>query len=62
MIKKILCWLGFHEWEDICISCQMTHLNNKKVLPCVIDNNNCCYECGMSGYYFKCKHCGRIKK
>ena len=24
MIKKLLCWLGFHEWEIDIVTCQST--------------------------------------
>ena len=52
MIRRILCWLGFHKW---------------KKLPHDYDVTND-YECWTTidfdnyGTLYKCKYCGKVKR
>ena len=51
MIRKLLCWLGFHEWVDCCTYCEE-----------IIEDADC--ECCEFFLFPKgvCIHCGRIKR
>lgn len=51
MIRRLLCWLGFHEWEHCCDYCQ----RENKDLDCV-DN------CNFPLHNFICKHCRKVKR
>ena len=51
MIRKLLCWFGFHEWvwkKDTWVIKYENLGMETKIDPCVVWKN-------------KCKHCGRIK-
>lgn len=48
MIRKLLCWLGFHEWvcRNACGDCEVNKIHGHK--------------CLIKSLY--CKHCGKVKK
>lgn len=51
MIRRLLCWLGFHEWFDGCDLCR--------------ERGQCddCYNCEFGhGKNICCKCCGKVKK
>lgn len=55
MIRKLMCWLGKHEWEARCVY-------SKDICPKAIfdfwyaDCDGCKYK------QIYCKHCGKVKK
>ena len=52
MIRKLLCWLGWHDYHNI----EMVKYINKGI----DDNGNTIFN--VNPYYRKCcKHCGAIK-
>ena len=51
MIRKLLCWLGWHEWKSLCAICW-----NGSTDYCEQDCNKCPNE------IICCKHCGKVKK
>lgn len=53
MIRRLLCWIGWHEWvvKDCCF-CQ----NLEKCAWGTIIGKRCPYE------PLKCKHCGKVKR
>lgn len=56
MIRKLLCWLGFHEWKRQEYTCTLSEMctwreESGKIVCC-----NCEYN------KFICKHCGKVKK
>jgi len=53
MIRKFLCWLGFHEWENTYhCSCG----------GCAWRDDSGFIVCSNCDYQKRCKHCGKIKK
>ena len=57
MIRKLLCWLGFHEWNVDYTDC------------CTYPNKGCAGKhCNKCEYFKKkykviyCKHCGKVKR
>ena len=55
MIRKFLCWLGYHEWKDMCCDgfCD--------IAEGVIRGD--CYTCPYGHKQnIVCKHCGAIKR
>lgn len=50
MIRRLLCWLGWHDWKWICEKCPITGGS----WACLM---RCPYPRG--GFY--CKHCGKEK-
>lgn len=57
MIRKLMCWLGWHEWCEI--SFEMCLF--PKGYKCKARDSSFCKGCK---YYCKyvCKHCGKVKK
>lgn len=54
MIRKLLCWLGFHLYKDCCEDGICKASENKI--------NGDCYNCPYGhGQNIICKHCGKIK-
>ena len=57
MIRKILCWLGFHEWErqnnilELPAADAWWKAEYGKIVYFIWDSNK-----------FICKHCGKVKK
>lgn len=51
MIRRLLCWLGFHEWEKQAFVC----MGNDECFDSAL-----CPSCKYSHPF--CKHCGKIKK
>lgn len=51
MLRKLLCWLGWHEWDWIC-----TIEYCKVGLIYEVD----CFKCPF--YKKICKHCGKVKQ
>lgn len=51
MIRKLLCWLGFHEWNYEILCMMAASPNAPQGSPD--------YE---PVYGYKCKHCGAIKR
>ena len=49
MIRKLMCWLGWHEWFHPCWIC----LNK---------GTKWCKKCGLEFQVIHCKHCGKVKK
>lgn len=55
MIRKLLCFLGFHKWKRLEYTC-----NHIKMCPWYWDSGLIvCKECKDN--IFVCKHCGKIK-
>lgn len=54
MIRKLMCWLGWHEWEiDVA-----KDFNGKEIVAC-IDVMTDDVEC-KARVHIRCKHCGKI--
>ena len=56
MIRKLMCWLGLHEW----IPEKHIFLDNGKYYCSHYAKNKNCGECDFCKQV--CKHCGKIKK
>ena len=54
MIRKLLCWLGWHEWYDerMCETCKY----RGSLYGCFVFSKDC------TNKRKRCKHCGKVKK
>lgn len=55
MIRKLLCWLGFHEWE------RQNHIQEFETHPWWEEYGKIVY-CIWNCNKFICKHCGKVKR
>ena len=57
MIRKLLCWLGWHEWTCIC-----RMFRENKYCNWYRSDKNTCSNCHHRGSEQVCKHCGKVNK
>ena len=53
MIKRILCWLGWHKWYKPCWFCIFKEVSFAYEM---------CRNCGFEDGKTYCKYCGKVKR